>query len=313
MRLVLVGQAAFAQRVLAGVVASGHEIAAVFAPPARGDRPDPLAVEGERLGIPVHTPASYREAKVAAQFRELGADLGLLAYVTRIIPPDVIDAPRLGTLCFHPSLLPRYRGGSALAWQLIRGERRGGFTIFWTDPGIDTGPILLQREVEIGPDDTAGSLYFEKILEPGAAAMVEAVDLVATGRAPRVAQDEARASYDPLCTDAHAAIAWERPCSEVYDLVRGCDPQPGAHATFDDEILRFFDARRAPDHVPPGTKPGTVLEIGDAGLVVAVGAGERGGALLVGRLRAGGAKARASEVAAAIHMRPGAVLGDGRA
>ena len=120
--------------------------------------------------------------EVEAEVVGLGADLGVLAFVTKIIPQAVIDAPVHGSICFHPSLLPRYRGGNALAWQLIAGESRGGFTVFWTDPGIDTGPILLQREVEISPTDTAGSLYFDKIFEPGVVGMVEAVDLIAAER-----------------------------------------------------------------------------------------------------------------------------------
>jgi methionyl-tRNA formyltransferase len=309
MRLVVIGQAAFGQAVLRGLVAGGHEVAAVYAPAARGDKADPLAAEATTLGVPAHTPASYKSAAVEAEIRGLRADLGLLAFVTKIIPPGVIDAPRLGTLCFHPSLLPRYRGGSALAWQLIRGETRGGFTVFWTDPGIDTGPILLQREVEIGPDDTAGSLYFERIFAPGVAGMVEAVDLVATGRAPRVPQDESRASYDPLCTDEHASVRWDRPIAEVYDLVRGCDPQPGAHARWQGATLRLFDARPLPGHDGAGSAaPGEVLAVEEGGLLVAVA----GGALRFGRLRAQGPKAKAAEVAAALGITPGARLDPGR-
>jgi methionyl-tRNA formyltransferase len=312
MRVVVVGQAAFGQRVLAGLAERGHEIAAVYAPPERGGRADPVATEGARLGVPVRTPTSYRDPAVAAEFGALGADLGLLAFVTKIIPPAVIEAPRLGTLCFHPSLLPRYRGGSALAWQLIRGETRGGFTVFWTDAGIDTGPILLQRDVSIGPDDTAGSLYFDKIFEPGIAGMVEAVDLVAAGTAPRIPQDEALATYDPLCTDEHAAVDWSLPVRAVYDRIRGCDPQPGAHAGWRGGVLRLYDARPAGDFaIPDGTVPGTVLGLDASGLVVAVGLGGERGALRIGRLRGPGSKSKAAEVAGAIDLAPGAVLDDG--
>src|SRR4051812_25157093 len=162
MRVVVVGQAAFGQRVLEGLIAAGHEVVAAYAPPESKGKKDPLAVAAEQAGVTVRTPASYKTAEVAQDFRALDADLGVLAFVTKIIPPAVIDAPRLGTLCFHPSLLPRYRGGSALAWQIVRGESTGGVTVFWTDAGIDTGPILLQGGSSIGPGGTARAPYFDQ-------------------------------------------------------------------------------------------------------------------------------------------------------
>jgi methionyl-tRNA formyltransferase len=310
MRVVVVGQAAFGQRVLEGLVAAGHEVVAAYAPPESRGKKDPLAVAAEQAGITVRTPASYKTADVAQDFSALGADLGVLAFVTKIIPPAVIDAPRLGTLCFHPSLLPRYRGGSALAWQIVRGETTGGFTVFWTDAGIDTGPILLQEEIPIGPDDTSGSLYFDKIFAAGVAGMVRAVDLVAQGKAPRIPQDESKASYDPLYTDEHAVVRWDRPRREVYDLIRGCDPQPGAHTSLGGEMLRLYDARRAGDD-PHGAAPGTVLAIDDRGLVVAAGRGADAGTISVGRVRGAGGKVKATEFAAEVGLAPGAVLGDG--
>jgi methionyl-tRNA formyltransferase len=249
-------------------------------------------------------PKSYRTPEVAAEVRALGADLGVLAFVTKIIPEAVIAAPALGTICFHPSLLPRYRGGSALAWQLIRGETRGGFTVFWTDAGIDTGPILLQREIEIGPDDTAGSLYFDKIFAPGVAGMIEAVDSIAAGRAPRIPQDESQASYDPLCTDEHAGVDWGKPARTVHDLIRGCDPQPGGHTTFRGEKVRLYGARRA-DGAREGAAPGTILSVSPEGILVAAGAGLDAGAIAIGRARAAGGKLAAAEVAAALGIEPG--------
>jgi methionyl-tRNA formyltransferase len=306
MRIVLIGQAAFAERVLLGLVSAGHELAAVYAPPPSAGKTDPLAIAAERAALPLRTPSSYKGPAIAAEVQALGADLGLLAYVTKIIPPSVIDAPRLGTLCFHPSLLPRYRGGSALNWQIIRGETRGGFTVFWTDPGIDTGPILLQREVAIGPDDTTGSLYFNKIFEPGVAGMLESVELVANGRAPRVPQDESLASYDPLCTDAHALVDWSRPPAEAYNLIRGCDPQPGAFTTWRGEKLRLYEGRRE-DRT--GGAPGTVLAVDEKGLVVGAGTGAAAGAIRIGRARGAGAKLNAGEVAASLGLEPGARLG----
>jgi methionyl-tRNA formyltransferase len=218
--------------------------------------------------------------EVSRQFAEHRADLAVLAFVTVIVPDRIISLPRLGTICFHPSLLPRYRGGSAINWQIIRGETRGGLTIFWTDPGIDTGPILLQREIAIGPDDTTGSLYFEKIFPAGLDAVEESVGLIAAGEAPRLPQDESLASYDPLCKDEHVAIDWARPGRQVYDLVRGSDPQPGAWALRGGEKLRFYDCRLGP--VASGDA-GRVLALADEGATIAL----RDASLVVKRMRLG--------------------------
>ena len=301
MRIILLGQAAFAEKVLDGLRGSGHDVAAVYCPPdAPGGKPDPVKARALALGLPVRQHASLKRPEVKREFEDLHADLGVLAYVTQIVPQNVFEVPRLGSICFHPSLLPRYRGGSAIPWQLIKGETKGGVTVFWVDPGIDTGPILLQKETAIGPDDTAGSLYFNKLFALGVDTVLESVDLVASGKAPRLAQDESQASYDPLCRDEHAAIDWSRPVDELYNLIRGCDPQPGAYTTFNGEKLRLYDARRT-----QGTHAsGVIAEISDEGVLI----GARGGALRVKRVRLGKEKIAAAVFAATQGLSPGFAL-----
>ncbi len=301
MRIVLVGQAAFAEKVLDGLREHGHEIAALYCPPDAGSRVDPAKARALAIGIPVRQHRSLKAAGVQQEFAELRADLGVLAYVTQIVPQDVFETPQFGSICFHPSLLPRHRGGSAINWQLIRGESAGGVTVFWVDPGIDTGAILLQKGAVIGADDTAGSLYYDTLFPLGVSTVIEAVDLVATGRAPRIAQDESRASYDPLCRDEHARIDWNRPVAEVYNLIRGCDPQPGAYAELAGEKLRFYDARAESEG---SFVPGVVAEVSPQGILV----GAVGGAIRARRLRAGDAKGAAAEIAAARGLAPGTRL-----
>jgi methionyl-tRNA formyltransferase len=298
LRIVLIGQAAFAEKVLAGLVAGGDDVTAVYCPPDAG-RPDPVKQAALAAGIACRQPASYKPDGVRAEIAALAPDLIVLAYVTKIIPPAVIAVARLGSICFHPSLLPRYRGGSAINWQLIRGETTAGATVFWTDPGIDTGPILLQREVAIGDDDTAGSLYYERIFPLGVELMLEAVRLIADDRAPRQVQDERLATYDPLCRDGHAAIDWSRPAREIHNLVRGCDPQPGAFTTAGAGRLRLYESRLAVG----GGVPGTVLAYDDGGLVVAAG----DGAVRLGKARLDGTKEK--KAAAEIGVAVGARLG----
>lgn len=299
MRIVLIGQAAFAERVLDGLLERGHEVAALYCPPDRaGTEPDPLKARGLAVGIPVRQHKSLKHSDVRREFSELRVDLGVLAYVTQIVPAEVIEAPRLGSICFHPSLLPRYRGGSAIPWQIIKGETRTGVTVFWTDPGIDTGPILLQTPAAIGPDDTAGSLYYGTLFAIGVDAVLQSVDLIAAGKAPRVPQDDSQATYDPLLSDQHAEVDWSRPVGEVYDLIRGCDPQPGAFVLRDGTPLRFFSARREEGR---GQAPGTVEAIDPEGILVSAG----GGSIRMGRVRLANRKIGAFEAARELGLTTG--------
>ncbi len=302
MRIALIGQAAFAEQVLNGLLERNHEVAAVYCPPdGKGGRIDPLKVRAIELGIPVRQHRSLKTEEVRREFEELQADLGVLAYVTQIVPPAVIDAPKLGSICFHPSLLPRYRGGSAIPWQVIKGETRTGVTVFWTDPGIDTGPILMQREAELGPDDTGGSLYFKKLFPLGVEVVLESVEQIAAGTAGRTVQDESLATYDPLCRDEHAEVDWTRPVAEVYNLIRGCDPQPGAYSRRGEVLVRLYDARR---DGPVSQAPGVVAAIDDQGVVI----GAEGGSVRVGRMRGAGGKVAAQEAAAELGLKVGEPL-----
>src|SRR5262245_44240094 len=223
MRMLLIGQAAFAAKVLEGLEAARYSIAGVVCPPDRGDKLDPVKSAAVDRGIAVHQFKSLKAPEARQAFERADADLAILAYVTQIVPESLLQLPRRTAICFHPSLLPRYRGGSAIPWQLIRGETRTGVTVFWPDAGIDTGPILLQREAPIGPDDTAGTLYYKVLFPLGVQTVLDSVELIAAGRAAREAQDERRASYDPLLGDVHAAIDWSASQQTVHDLIRGCD------------------------------------------------------------------------------------------
>jgi len=304
-RILLVGQAAFAEQVLVGLEAAGDTIAAVVCPPDRGDTPDPVKAAALARDVAVAQFKSLKTPEARAVFAAADADLIVLAYVTQIVPESYFPLARKTAICFHPSLLPRYRGGSAIPWQLIKGETRTGVTVFWPDAGIDTGPIILQREVPVGPDDSAGSLYYQTLFPLGVTAVLDAVALIREDRAPSLAQDEGQASYDPLLSDTHAAIDWRKPAAAVHDLIRGCDPQPGAHASFGGARLRLFASRRVDGE--RGAAPGTVLAVGDDGITVAAA----DGAVRCARARGDGPKAAAAEVAGALGIAPGTRLASG--
>jgi len=302
-RIILFGQAQFGQRVFEGLCAAGHEILAVCPPPDTAGRPvDPLKDSALAKGIRVVQRKSYKPDEAYAEVRPQEADLAVLAYVTQIIPTKILDAPRLASICFHPSLLPKYRGGSAINWQLINGENVGGITVFRPDDGIDAGPIYTIREVEIGPDDTAGSFYYAKIFEPGVAATLECVEGVLSGALEGVRQDESEATDDPLCRDVHAGVDWLADTTTVHNLIRGCDPSPGAYVEYRGNKLRVYGSRiSCTDRVG---EPGTVLAIGDQGVEIATG----DGSVVVAKMRAGSGKKPAVEVAADLEIEVGMQL-----
>ena len=304
MRIILIGQAAFAEKTLEKLVGKGEEILAVYCPPdIPGGKPDPVKQKALQLGIPVRQHQSLKSPQVREEFISLNADLAILAFVSYIVPEQVFSVPRLGSICFHPSLLPKYRGASAINWTLIKGESVTGLTLFWVDKGIDTGPVLLQKEVKVEPDDTTGSLYFNKIFPLGIEAIGEAVDLIKAGNPPRIMQDESKANYDPICGDEHAKIDWSKPAQEVYNLIRGCDPQPGAHTDWQGKMLRVFDARlRLEKNSAPA---GQVTAIGADDIAVAL----NGGTLMVKKMRGEGAKMSAVEFAKQVDLKVGDRLG----
>jgi methionyl-tRNA formyltransferase len=289
LRLALFGQAAFGRDVLVRLLERGHEVAAVYAPPDAG-RPDPLAEEAGARGLRCLRHKAFRLrgealAERVAEHRSLGVELNVLAYVTAILPPEIVDGPPKASLCFHPSLLPRFRGGAALAWQIMLGERESGVTVFRPDAGVDTGPIVVQKGgVAIRDTDTAATLYFERLYPLGVDATVEAVDLVASGRARYVPQDEAKASFQGLVGDAEARLDFARSAVELDRQIRGCDPSPGAFALRGAEPVRCFDGRLLPeDAASRAAAPGTLLGVEDGRLRIAA----RGGCLAVGRVRVG--------------------------
>ena len=281
MRIIVVGQAAFGGKVVEALLERGEKIIAVYGPPERpGSRPDPIKEIGLARNIPVFQPTTYKDDLVFAQYRDLKPDLTILAFVTAIIPPRFFDLPAKGAICYHPSTLPRHRGASAINWAIIMGDTRTGLTIFWPDGGIDTGPVLLQKEVEIRPEDTTASLYFEHLFPMGVEAILESVDLIRAGKAPRIPQSREGATYEPPCDDRVAGVDWSKSAREVCNLVRGCDPQPGAYGYWRGEQIRFHSAALSQEPAPEA--PGTVVAVDARGLHLAL----RGGRLIVARVRA---------------------------
>jgi methionyl-tRNA formyltransferase len=307
MRLALIGQAAFGDAVFRALRDAGEQIVAVSSITGTPERPDPLWAVADAAAIARFPTGSLKKPDVLDAYAATQPDLCVMAFVTHILPERVLTAPPRGTVQYHPSLLPRHRGISSMHWAIRQGETQTGLTIFWVDAGIDTGPILLQREVEIAPDDTVGSLYFDRLFQPGVDALVESVRLVREGGAPRIVQDESQATYEPPAADANSAIDWQRPAREVYNLIRGSNPAPGAHATLRGAQVRIFDARLTPNATT--APPGAVIALRDDAIDIAL----TGGTLHAMRLQPAGAKKLpAREFAAETGVAPGEAFENGR-
>jgi methionyl-tRNA formyltransferase len=292
--------------VLEALLGRGENVIAVYcAPdPKQGGRLDPLKEAALAQHLPVYQPRSFRnKPEVWEEFAQLKADLCVMAYVTLFVPEDMLNLPTHGTIQYHPSLLPRHRGPSSINWPIIWGETQTGLTIFWPDNGLDTGPILLQKDVEILDTDTLGSLYFDRLYPLGVTALLEAVDLVRAGQAPRIVQDESQATYEGWCKAENVQIDWHKPLQEVWNLVRGADPQPGAWTTYHGADVQIYDAQK---HVGATSgQPGAVTAVSDTSFTVAAA----GGQLEVLRVRpAGGQKISAAAFASSVGLRPGAQL-----
>lgn len=280
MRIVLIGQAAFGQKVLEALQNRGEQVVAVYVPPDKpGAKADPLKESAQQRGIPVFQPRRMRDPDVYDKFAELAPDLGVMAFVTDILPMSILSCPKLGTIQYHPSLLPKHRGRSAINWAIIKGDTRTGITILWPDAGIDTGPILLQKKAAISPSDTVGSLYYDKLFPLGVEAIIESIELIYEGKAPNIPQDESQATYERPCTEKDAVIDWAEPISKVYNLIRGTNPLPGAITSLRGQKLKIFDCELVVGNV--SAMPGEIIKSSEEGIIVA----GKGGSLIIKRVQ----------------------------
>src|SRR6266481_2520800 len=223
MRIVVHGQQAFGKAVLEALLKRGDNVIAAYVAPERpGAKADPLKEAALAAKLPVYQPASYKKPEVWDEFRGLKPDLQVMAFVTLFVPEDFLNIPTHGSIQYHPSLLPVGRGASAINWPIINGEKETGLSIFWPDNGLDTGDVLVQKKTPISGTDTLGTVYFDRLFPMGVDAMLESVDLVKAGKAPRMKQDESKATYEGRCGPGNAKIDWGKPWEQIDRLIRGC-------------------------------------------------------------------------------------------
>lgn len=309
MRAVLIGQQDFGKAVLEALLARGDEVAGVFcAPEQPGARPDPLRAAAQERALRVFQLPGLKGEQARREIAALDADIGIMAYVLQFAPQEFVRVPRHGTIQYHPSLLPRYRGPSSINWPIIRGDTVTGLTIFRPTDGLDEGPVLLQKRVAIGPDDTLGSLYFDQLFPLGVQALLEAADLVVSGSATESAQDEGQASYEGWCRAPEARIHWHGHIDLLYNLVRGCNPSPGAWTSLGGRRLQIYDARKHCIRRFAGVrgKPGECVAVGPESMHVSA----QGGELEVFKVKAeNGKKMSAAQFCAENGIAAGTLLG----
>src|SRR3954451_18025297 len=208
MKIAIVGQQDFGKAVLEAFLARGDQVSAVFcAPEKEGARPDALRIAAQEKGLKVHQFKSLKAPEAVEAMKAANADIGIMAFVLQFAPQDFVRVPKHGTIQYHPSLLPKYRGPSSINWAIISGDTRTGLSIFRPTDGLDEGPVILQKETEISADDTLGTVYFDRLSPMGVKAMLEAAALVVAGKHRETVQDESKATSAAWCRKGEAKIA----------------------------------------------------------------------------------------------------------
>ncbi len=282
MRLVFMGTPEFAVPVLGALVDAGHDVAAVYTRPdrraGRGKRlaAPPVKRAALELGLSVRQPASLRRDEEAQrEIRSLGADTIVVAAYGLFLPPDTLNAPRLGCVNIHPSLLPRYRGPSPVVTALLNGDETTGVTLMVPDEGMDTGPMLAVRETAIGPDEEAQTLTV-RLFQMGAALLVETLPAWERGEVRPVPQDDTLASVTSLVQREDGRIDWGLPAVRLERMTRAYSPWPSAFTTWRGSTLKVVSARARKGEPDDAAPPGQVVALADGGIGVRTGDGVLG-------------------------------------
>jgi methionyl-tRNA formyltransferase len=309
MKIAIVGQQDFGKAVLEAFLARGDQVGAVFcAPEKEGARPDSLRVAAQEKGLQVHQFKSLKAPEAAAAMKQAGADIGIMAFVLQFAPQEFVNIPKQGTIQYHPSLLPKYRGPSSINWPISRGEKETGLTIFRPTDGLDEGAVILQKRTPIGDNDTLGSVYFDRLFPMGVQAMLEAADLVISSKNKEIPQDESQASYEGWFREAEAKLHWASHVDAIHNLIRGADPAPGAWTTLNGTKLQLFDSRKELVRTFGSVKGkiGEVVEAADGRLVITA----QGGRIHAGKAKLGdGKKVTAADLISSGQIKPGTLLG----
>lgn len=274
MKIAIIGQSAFASDVFKLLRQNGHDIVAVFTIPDKAGREDILATTASEAGTRVFKFPRWRLKGVALPevleaYQSVGAELNVMPFCSQFIPMEVITWPKHQSIVYHPSLLPRHRGASAINWTLMEGDSTAGLSVFWADDGLDTGPLLLQRQCPVEPNDTVDTLYMRFLFPEGVKAMGEAVELIAQGVAPRTVQPTEGATYDAMLNKRELCkIEFDRlKGASLHNFIRGMDKVPGAWIMLDGQATKVFGSSLWSGPAPSDAREVCVEGMSGPGLV----------------------------------------------
>lgn len=265
MRIIFMGTPEFAAPAIDTLIDAGHEIAAVFSQPdkpkGRGYTmtPPPVKVKAMEHGIPVYQPASMRDGEALKIFNEIKPDVGVVIAYGKILPQDILDAPKYGCINVHASLLPKYRGAAPIQWSVIDGEPKTGVTTMQMDAGLDTGDMLMKCETTILPDETAGELH-DRLSAMGAELIVRTLDALAKGELKPEKQDDSLSCYAKMLTKELCAVDWSRSAKEIHDQIRGLSPWPVATAVLEGKKFKLHRSAISELDVPEA-KCGEIISL----------------------------------------------------
>jgi len=309
MKIAIIGQQDFGKAVLEAFLARGDTVAGVFvAPEKEGAKPDPMKTAAQEKGLKLFQFPSLKSPEAAQAMKDLGADIGIMAFVLQFAPQEFVGIPKHGTVQYHPSLLPKYRGPSSINWPIARGEKKTGLTIFRPTDGLDEGPVILQKETEISENDTLGTVYFDRLFPMGVKAMLEAADLVVAGKHRELVQDESQASYEGWFRASEAKLNWNNHVDAIHDTIRGADPAPGAWTTIGGKKLQLFGSKkhRVRTFGAVKGKIGEITDIGPESIRITA----QGGQVEVSKVKPEeGKKVAAAEWAKSAGVAAGTILG----
>ena len=309
MKIAIIGQQDFGKAVLEAFLARGDTVAGVFcAPEKEGAKPDPLKVAATEKGLKVFQFASLKTPEAAAAMKGLDADIGIMAFVLQFAPQEFVSIPKHGTIQYHPSLLPKFRGPSSINWPIAKGEKKTGLTIFRPTDGLDEGPVILQKETDVSENDTLGTVYFDRLFPLGVKAMLEAADLVVAGKHKEQVQDESQASYEGWFRANEAKVSWNNHVDYIHNTIRGADPAPGAWTTIVGKKLQLFGSKKHLVRTFGAVKGkiGEIAEIGPESMRVTA----QGGQVKIAKVKPEeGKKVSAAEWAKSANVAAGTILG----
>jgi len=277
MKIAIIGQQDFGKAVLEAFLARGDTVAAVFcAPEKEGAKADPMRAAAQEKGLRVHQLPNLKGPEAVQAMKDANADIGIMAFVLQFAPQEFVNIPKHGTIQYHPSLLPKYRGPSSINWPISRGETRTGLTIFRPTDGLDEGAVILQKETPVSENDTLGTVYFDRLFPMGVQAMLEAADLVVAGKHKEVVQDESQATYEGWFRANEARVNWANHVDFIHNIIRGADPAPGAWTTLNGKKVQLFGSKKHPVRTFGAVKGkiGEITEITDTGMRITAQGGQ---------------------------------------